>query len=217
MFSGYLQSAIYDGLNGHLGLAGWRWLFIFCGIISLPFSIWGYIAIPDSPYINKARWLTDEQRQYARTRMEAVNRRPPTRLSWAKGKKILTHWPIYVFTSMLVFQCVVTQPLNYFAVWLESLNRFSVYQINLIPTGAQAVGLVTTLAYGWVSDGLGGKRWEVLLVPGIVNLVGMILVAIGPGFGATLFGYLLNGASWGFWPVLYVSVLSYAVALLGAY
>lgn len=28
MFSGYLQSAVYTGLNGTLGKAGWQWLFI---------------------------------------------------------------------------------------------------------------------------------------------------------------------------------------------
>lgn len=211
MFSGYLQAGIYKGMDGHLGLAGWRWLFIFCGVISLPFSIYGYFAIPDNPYTSKARWLKEEQREHARTRMEAFDRRAPVKLSWAKAKKILTHWPIYAFTATLIFQCIVTQPLNYFAVWLKALDKFSVYQINLIPTGAQAVGLVTTLAYSWLSDGLGGRRWEVLLIPGLVNLVGMIIVAIGPGFGATLFGYLLNGASWGFWPVLYVSVCTYVI------
>jgi MFS transporter, ACS family, pantothenate transporter len=63
--------------------------------------------------------------------------------------------------------CIVTQPLNYFAVWLQSLDRFSVYQMNLFPTAAQALGLVTTLAYGWISDGLGGKRWQILVVPAV--------------------------------------------------
>jgi hypothetical protein len=28
MFSGYFQAAAYRGLNGVLGRAGWRWLFI---------------------------------------------------------------------------------------------------------------------------------------------------------------------------------------------
>lgn len=31
----------------------------------------------------------------------------------------------------------------------------------------------------------------------------MIIVASGPDYGATFFGYLLNATSWGFWPVLY--------------
>jgi ACS family pantothenate transporter-like MFS transporter len=46
------------------------------------------------------------------------------------------------------------------------LNRFSVYQINLFPTAAQATGLVFTLAYGWLSDGL-NKRWQILVVPAV--------------------------------------------------
>lgn len=31
----------------------------------------------------------------------------------------------------------------------------------------------------------------------------MVIVAAGPNYGATFFGYLINAASWGFWPVLY--------------
>ena len=27
IFSGFLQAGIYDSLNGHAGIAGWRWLF----------------------------------------------------------------------------------------------------------------------------------------------------------------------------------------------
>ena len=62
--------------------------------------------------------------------------------------------------------CVVTQPLNYFNVWLKSLDRFSVYQINLFPTAAQATGLVTTLLYAWLSDGF-KKRWQILIIPAV--------------------------------------------------
>jgi hypothetical protein len=40
MFSGYLQAAVYEGLDGH-GLRGWRWLFIMDGIITLPMALWG--------------------------------------------------------------------------------------------------------------------------------------------------------------------------------
>ncbi|KAL4797117.1 major facilitator superfamily domain-containing protein [Aspergillus venezuelensis] len=31
MFSGYLQAALYPGMNGRAGLAAWQWLFIFDG------------------------------------------------------------------------------------------------------------------------------------------------------------------------------------------
>ena len=33
-FSGYLQAAVYNNLNGVHGIAGWRWLYIVCGVSS---------------------------------------------------------------------------------------------------------------------------------------------------------------------------------------
>ncbi|KAL4882477.1 major facilitator superfamily domain-containing protein [Aspergillus karnatakaensis] len=203
MFSGYLQAGIYKGMDGHLGLPGWRWLFIFCGVISVPAALYGFFAVPDNPYNCKARWLRPEKLQQAKARMEEIDRRAPVRLTVKKVKRIFSRWPMYAFIATLIFHCVVTQPLNYFAVWLKSLDRFSVYQINLFPTAAQACGLVTTLLYSWLSDGLGGKRWEILIIPAVINFIGMVIVAVGPNYGATFFGYMLNGASWGFWPVLY--------------
>ncbi|KAJ4377343.1 hypothetical protein N0V83_000168 [Neocucurbitaria cava] len=202
MFSGYLQAAIYKGMNGTAGLAGWRWLFIFCGIISIWGPLWGYYAIPDNPYTTKARWMPKEELDMHMARMSKIDRRKPVPLTWKKIKAIVTHWPLYVFTFALICHCVVTQPLNYFAVWLKSLDRFSVYQINLFPTAAQATGLVFTLTYGWLADGL-NKRWQILIVPATFNFIGMVIVASYPNYGATFFGYLLNATSWGFWPVLY--------------
>lgn len=205
MFSGYLQAGIYRGMEGHLGWPGWRWLFIFCGVISLPGAAWGYYAVPDSPYTTRVRWLREEQRVWFRERAEGMKRARPVRLSVLKGKKILGGWKIWVFTLTLIFHCVATQPLNYFPIWLKALKRFSVYQLNVYPTGGQALGLVTTLAYGWVSD-YTGKRWQVLLVPATINFVGIVIVAVYPSYGWVFAGYMLNGASWGFWPVLYAWV-----------
>lgn len=60
MFSGYLQAGLYSGLDGRLGLAGWRWLFIFDGIISLPIALWGLWAIPDLPHTTRAFYWTED-------------------------------------------------------------------------------------------------------------------------------------------------------------
>lgn len=48
MFSGYLQAAACDNLNGYLDHAGWQWLFIICGTISLPVGVIGYFFIQSS-------------------------------------------------------------------------------------------------------------------------------------------------------------------------
>lgn len=102
MFSGYLQAAIYSGMNGTAGLAGWRWLFIFCGIISIWGPVWGYYAIPDNPHTTHARWMPKEELEMHVARMNKIDRRKPVPLTLKKLKAIATHWPLYVFTFALM-------------------------------------------------------------------------------------------------------------------
>ncbi|CAH0027228.1 unnamed protein product [Clonostachys rhizophaga] len=49
MFSSYLQSAAYTGLNGVHGRAGWRWLFIIDAVVSVGIIIPQFFFYPDVP------------------------------------------------------------------------------------------------------------------------------------------------------------------------
>jgi ACS family pantothenate transporter-like MFS transporter len=102
MFSGYLQAAIYRGMNGTAGLAEWRRLFIFCGIISIWGPLWGYYAIPDNPQTTHARWMPKEELEMHVARMNKIDRRKPVPLTLKKLKAIATNWPLYVFTFALM-------------------------------------------------------------------------------------------------------------------
>ena len=68
MFAGLMMTAIYQGLNGRSGLAGWQWLFIINGLISCPIAILGFLYFPDVPESTRARWLSNEERQLALAR-----------------------------------------------------------------------------------------------------------------------------------------------------
>lgn len=96
MFSGYLQAGIYRGLDGVLGLEGWRWLFIICGCISVPGACWGFWAVPDTPHTTRARWMSPEDKSQYAARMDAVDREKPRKVTVARLRKLMTHWPIYI-------------------------------------------------------------------------------------------------------------------------
>lgn len=108
MFSGYLQAAIYKGLNGVGGLPGWRWLFIVFGIFSIWAPIWGFFAVPDNLHITRARWMRPGEQVTHIARMEAIDRRKPDPLTKARVLAIFTNWPIYVFSFALM--CVLCVP-----------------------------------------------------------------------------------------------------------
>jgi ACS family pantothenate transporter-like MFS transporter len=44
MFSGYLQAALFTGMDGKMGLSAWRWLFIFDFVIGIPVVIYGVVS-----------------------------------------------------------------------------------------------------------------------------------------------------------------------------
>ncbi|KAK1841703.1 pantothenate [Colletotrichum chrysophilum] len=104
MFSGYLQAAIYKGLDGASGLPGWRWLFVFCGFISIWAPLWGFFAVPDNPFITKARWMRQGEQEKHIRRMEAVDRRKPEPLTKSRVWQIFTDWPLYVFSFTLMLE-----------------------------------------------------------------------------------------------------------------
>lgn len=48
-FSGFMQAAIYKTLEGAGGLRGWRWLYIICGLMTLPCGLAIIWFLPDFP------------------------------------------------------------------------------------------------------------------------------------------------------------------------
>jgi ACS family pantothenate transporter-like MFS transporter len=112
MFSGYLQAAVYKGLDGTHGLAGWRWLFIMCGIITVPGALWGFFAVPDSPYKTKVWYLKKEDIELAKSRMVKLDRRPFKGIGFATFKKVLLNpWALIFIVNckfpIISKQCMV--------------------------------------------------------------------------------------------------------------
>ncbi|KAK8173475.1 pantothenate transporter [Phyllosticta citrichinensis] len=184
MFSGYLMAAVYN-LGGKGGYRGWQWLFIVDGIISLPVALLGFIVLPDVPEISKPFYLKPEELDLARHRMKLEGRKPRAPYTKEKIKNILSSWHIWSLTLLYIaFNNGNNFAQPAFAQWLKWLNtegihKYTIAQINAIPTTTYGLAVFSTLVYAWSSDTfLRGARWPPMIFAGIFNMIVYISLAV---------------------------------------
>ncbi|PIG69567.1 allantoate permease [Aspergillus arachidicola] len=186
LFSGFLQSAAYTNLNGVHGHAGWRWLFIIDGIITLPLALAGFLFFPNLPQDGKKTWWTTEDEHILSVkRMELLavlarspGRSPRPRESFSAGIHMF-------FVSLLYIVWNNGYPQPGMGYWLKSFNTtpppvpgtsFSVPQINNYPMVTTGIFVVVALSWGWLSDGCRGIRWPFIYAGAIITMIFCILL-----------------------------------------
>lgn len=182
MFSGYLQAGAYDNLGGHLGHAGWQWLFIVSGVIALPAGLIGYAFNPDFPENTRAFYLSADEAALARERLAADGMRPLGQSVWDRTKivRVVRQWQFWVLPLGYFFvqaSFPVQQPA--FALWLKA-EGYSVYQINVWPTGQAAIAVVVQVAAGMLTDSplLKGRRWQAIVAMQAGTFFGAVVLAV---------------------------------------
>jgi hypothetical protein len=131
-------------------MAGWRWLFIIDGIISLPIALAGFFIFPGLPSSKKPWWLTPAEHELARARMLSAGVAPSKKLSWSVVKRTFTRWEFYMGVLCYTFFLSSSYPHGQMAIWLKDQaakfpGAYTIPQINTIPTGAQGVSVFAAL------------------------------------------------------------------------
>ncbi|KAJ4320923.1 hypothetical protein N0V84_005627 [Fusarium piperis] len=191
MFSGYLQAALYKGLGGRHGLAGWQWLFIFDGIISIPIAVWGFFAIPDLPHTTRAFYWTKDDREYGIQRAESNGRVAPQPLTLRAIKGVFSNWRLWVFILPYLMVAQAGSGTGYFNLYLKA-EGYSVVQTNVLPTAGNAISVVAAFLAGAVVDAT-QARLTISVIIQLAVVVSNILLAVWyiPN-GAKLFAYFLS-------------------------
>lgn len=174
MFGGFIQSGIYRSMNGLSGLAGWKWLFIIDGIVTLPVAIYGFLLFPDTPSRTSAPYLSAEERALAISRVPEVPEQKPISISFVK--RVFQSWQFYGFVILWIIagETESFSSNSLLALYMKAspAEKYTVYQLNNYPTGVPAVGIVSTLFWATLTDYLGGKRYLVgywIAITGIVT------------------------------------------------
>ncbi|CAI7579065.1 unnamed protein product [Penicillium pancosmium] len=177
-FGGYLQAAVYKNLDGAHGLAGWRWLYIICGCMTVPVGIATFFLLPDTPYTTRVWYLSKSERDLAEERVLKAGKAKPVKITLATFKKILSSWKWYVFVIGYVLYGESCGGSSYFAIWLKS-EGFSVVDRNLIPTGTSLISGACVVIWGFLSD-YTGSRFAWVLIPLILTLLPNGILAVWP-------------------------------------
>ncbi|KAF7540299.1 hypothetical protein G7054_g1484 [Neopestalotiopsis clavispora] len=177
-FSGYLQAAVYENLNGIHGMAGWRWLYIICGVMTLPVGIVTAFFFPDTPHTTRAFFLSNEEKELGVQRAHDAGKAPPAPLTFKRILKVLRGWRWPLLVLGYVLYGTSCQNSGYFSIWLKA-EGFSVELRNIIPTGTSLISGFCVVLWGFLSD-YSGSRFAFIVGPLTFGLLPTGILAFWP-------------------------------------
>ncbi len=178
-------------LNGLLGLAGWRWMYIAWAVPTVVVGFLVLIWVTDRP--EQATWLSSDERAWLGGAIEAERGRIERR---GKVGVLASFWNPRVLLLTLNYFGIVTASLGLliFLPQMVKQLRVSDMQVGWVSMIPYLCGAVSMMMFGMVSDRLGERRWPlfwacVLAAIGLVlagrtigtwwSVIGMSLAAMG--------------------------------------
>ncbi|KAK9479609.1 major facilitator superfamily domain-containing protein [Lipomyces japonicus] len=196
MFAGYLQAAALN-LHGSHGMAGWRWLFVICSIITIPCAIIGVFFCPNVPDRTNSRFLNTRERQLAVERLLKDGFGMTQGIGRSLIKRIFGNWRVYVFFIVGNLYWMTPYPSTIpYAFWLKA-KGYPDAMVNNLSTITYAATIVSTMLCGWYSDWR-RNRVETMLYGGVLILVcNVILLVWNVPAGAKFFAFIGLGLASG--------------------
>ena len=190
MFGGLIAAGVLDNLDGRNGIAGWRWLFIVNGSISMAFAISCIFIIPNFPHTTK--WLTDEQKAYAlwRLKNDATEDDDSTSTSIWQGLKLaLVDYRIYIFI-LLQHLSILSQTFQYLFPSIVLTLGYGRIETLLLTVPVWFVTWCSALAVTWSADRTSDRSIHIICLL-TVSAVGNAIVGGTTSVGARFFGMFL--------------------------
>nr|OQO15450.1 hypothetical protein B0A51_16239 [Rachicladosporium sp. CCFEE 5018] len=176
-FGGLLAAAI-GKMDGAANYAGWRWIFILEGALTVIVACIFFFVIPDFP--EEAKWLTSEEKTYVVARLRAdqgrsARERPIT------GKDILgvlSDYKVIVAGFMYFGLIVPAYGYAYFAPTIIKTFGYSPIQTQLHSVPPWAVAFAWAMFLATMSDAA-RHRWAFAVASILIGIAGFaILLAV---------------------------------------
>ncbi|KAL1918917.1 uncharacterized protein VTP21DRAFT_2298 [Calcarisporiella thermophila] len=199
-FGGFLAYGIQQ-MHGLAGLAGWQWIFVIEGGVTVLVALLSYAIIADSP--ETASWLTSEERMLAMRRLREDSVGNDEGFSWKRARAAFLDPKVYLYMTMYVGTLI---PLFSFSLFMPSIvfaMGFSSLEAQLLSSPPYVVGCLATMIVAYISDRY-QRRAPFVLIFSLVGVLGYVLLATltsTAGLYTSLYIVAL-----GFYPVIPVSI-----------
>ncbi|KAG5801316.1 hypothetical protein H9Q74_011608 [Fusarium xylarioides] len=205
-FSGALSGLLAFGiarLDGARSIAGWRWIFLIEGAVTVAAGLVMPLLIIDTP--ERAKWLSDDEKRFVDLRLRLSGVRSNTeegdKFSWKLLFKTMVDWKVLLGIVLAWANSVPNAAFKFTMPQIIKQLGFSTAQSQLLTMPPYVCGGIAAWLSGRFSDRL---SWR---MPFIVGPMSILLVAL-----AVLFNYSKNVAD--NVPAMYVGVM---LAQIGIY
>jgi MFS family permease len=182
LVGGAISGAVMEGMDGFLGIRGWRWLFLVDGLPAILLGFAAMFILTDRP--ENATFLSDAEKQVVIEDMEHDRRSRVTAASSTVSETLRNRkvWLMVVCYFTMAF-------LNTNQIWFPTLLRrvgaASVTEAGYILSGVWIFAAIFVLLVCRNSDRVGERKWHMLATGALATLAYLCLPLAAGSLWAT--------------------------------
>lgn len=189
-FGGLLAAAI-GKMDGIRGFAGWRWIFILEGLLTVVVSVFFYFWLPDFP--EDVKWLTKEEKEFVSARLRADQGRSAAERSITISDvgRIFKDYKVIVGGFMYFGLIVPAYGYAYFAPGIIQTYGYGSIQTQLHSVPPWVVAFAFSMMVAFISDKM-RHRFLFAILAICVAIAGFaILISVHNNTSVQYFGLFL--------------------------
>ncbi|TLD11721.1 hypothetical protein PspLS_11763 [Pyricularia sp. CBS 133598] len=190
MFGGLLAAGILGNMHNAQGIAGWRWLFIIEGVVTVFIGLCAGYFLPDYP--QNTRWLTEEERALASYRLlEDISEADEATATsvWHGVKLALKDYRLYLFV-LLQHLSLLSQTFQYFFPSIVGTLGYGSIVTLLLTVPVWFATFLTTIAATFSASRTNDRSLHIIGLM-LVATVGNVIATATTNLAARFFAMFL--------------------------
>jgi MFS family permease len=177
LVGGAISGAIMEGMDGMLGIRGWRWLFLIDGLPAVLLGLAAMFVLTDKPA--NAHFLSDAEKQVVIEDME-TDRRARTTAASTTVAETLRNPKVWLMVVVYFTMAFLNTNQIWFPTLLKTVGAKTVTEAGNILVGVWIFAAVFVLLVCRNSDRVGERKWH-LLVTGMMATVAYLALPLVSG------------------------------------